>query len=41
MNLLEFHQQIKGYTQSNQPGIEADMTPKPIQVPYKYSFKTI
>lgn len=30
MNLLEFHQQIKGYTQSQQPGIEADMNPKPI-----------
>jgi len=30
MNLLEFHQQIKGYTQSNQPGIEAEMKPKPI-----------
>lgn len=30
MNLLEFHQQIKGYTQSKQPGIEADMTPKPV-----------
>ncbi len=30
MNLLEFHQQIKGYTQPQQPGIEADMNPKPI-----------
>lgn len=30
MNLLEFHQQIKGYTQNKQPGIEADMTPKPV-----------
>lgn len=26
MNLLEFHQQIKGYTQSNQPVISATLS---------------
>jgi NAD(P)-dependent dehydrogenase (short-subunit alcohol dehydrogenase family) len=30
MNLLDFHKQIKGYTQDRQPGIEKDMKPKPI-----------
>ncbi|AAW53021.1 SDR family oxidoreductase [Staphylococcus epidermidis] len=30
MNLLKFHNKIKGYTQNRQPGIEADMEPKPI-----------
>lgn len=30
MNLLDFHKQIKGYTQNRQPGIEKDMKPKPI-----------
>lgn len=30
MNLLKFHNKIKGYTQNRQPGIEADMKPKPI-----------
>lgn len=30
MNLLKFHNKIKGYTQNRQPGIEADMVPKPI-----------
>ena len=28
MNLLKFHNKIKGYTQNRQPGIEADMEPK-------------
>ncbi|PTJ78593.1 SDR family oxidoreductase [Staphylococcus kloosii] len=28
MNLLDFHKQIKGYTQDRQPGIEKDMKPK-------------
>ena len=30
MNLLKFHNKIKGYTQNRPPGIEADMEPKPI-----------
>lgn len=30
MDLLKFHNKIKGYTQNRQPGIEADMEPKPI-----------
>jgi NAD(P)-dependent dehydrogenase (short-subunit alcohol dehydrogenase family) len=30
VNLLKFHNKIKGYTQNRQPGIEADMEPKPI-----------
>lgn len=30
MNLLKFHNKIKGYTQNRQPGFEADMEPKPI-----------
>lgn len=30
MNLLKFHNKIKEYTQNRQPGIEADMEPKPI-----------
>ena len=30
MNLLKFHNKIKGYTQNRQQGIEADMEPKPI-----------
>ena len=30
MNLLKFHNKIKGYTQNRQPCIEADMEPKPI-----------
>lgn len=30
MNLLKFHNKIKGYTQNRQPGIKADMEPKPI-----------
>ena len=30
MNLLKFHNKIKGYTQNRHPGIEADMEPKPI-----------
>lgn len=30
MNLLKFHNKIKGYTQNRQPGTEADMEPKPI-----------
>ncbi|MBI5973088.1 SDR family oxidoreductase [Staphylococcus caledonicus] len=30
MNLLDFHKQIKGYTQSKQPGTEKDMNPKPV-----------
>lgn len=30
MNLLEFHKQIKGYTQNRQPGIQKDMNPQPI-----------
>lgn len=30
MNLLKFHNKIKGYTQNRQPGIEADMEPKTI-----------
>lgn len=30
MNLLKFHNKIKGYTQNRQPSIEADMEPKPI-----------
>ena len=30
MNLLEFHKQIKGYTQNRQPGTERDMDPRPI-----------
>lgn len=30
MNLLKFHNKIKRYTQNRQPGIEADMEPKPI-----------
>ncbi|MEQ6960481.1 SDR family oxidoreductase [Staphylococcus arlettae] len=30
MNLLEFHKQIKGYTQNKQPGIQKDMDPQPI-----------
>ena len=30
MNLLKFHNKIKGYTQNRQPGIEAGMEPKPI-----------
>lgn len=30
MNLLKFHNKIKGYTQNRQPGIEEDMEPKPI-----------
>lgn len=30
MNLLEFHKQIKGYTQNRQPGTEKDMNPRPI-----------
>lgn len=30
MNLLKFHNKIKGYTQNRQPGIEVDMEPKPI-----------
>lgn len=30
MSLLDFHKEIKGYTQDRQPGIEADMNPKPI-----------
>lgn len=30
MNLLEFHNQIKGYTQDRQPGIQKDMNPQPI-----------
>ena len=30
MNLLKYHNKIKGYTQNRQPGIEADMEPKPI-----------
>ena len=30
MNLLKSHNKIKGYTQNRQPGIEADMEPKPI-----------
>ena len=30
MNLLKFHNKIKGYTQNRQPGIEADMEPEPI-----------
>ena len=30
VSLLDFHKEIKGYTQDRQPGIEADMNPKPI-----------
>lgn len=30
MNLLDFHKQIKGYTQDRQPGTENDMKPQPI-----------
>lgn len=30
MSLLDFHKEIKGYTQDRQPGIEADMNPKPV-----------
>ncbi|WP_436862525.1 SDR family oxidoreductase [Staphylococcus caeli] len=30
MNLSEFHNQIKGYTQDRQPGIQKDMDPQPI-----------
>ena len=30
MDLLKFHNKIKGYTQNRQPGIVADMEPKPI-----------
>ena len=30
MSLLDFHKEIKGYTQYRQPGIEADMNPKPV-----------
>lgn len=30
MSLLDFHKEIKGYTQDSQPGIEADMNPKPV-----------
>ncbi|MBC3169927.1 SDR family oxidoreductase [Staphylococcus epidermidis] len=30
MNLLKFHNKIKGYTQNRQPGFEADKEPKPI-----------
>lgn len=30
MNLLDFHKEIKGYTQDRQPGIEKDMKPKPV-----------
>ncbi|MEJ7230851.1 NAD(P)-dependent oxidoreductase, partial [Staphylococcus epidermidis] len=30
MNLLEFHKQIKGYTQNKQPGIQKEMNPQPI-----------
>jgi len=30
VNLLKFHNKIKGYTQNRQPGFEADMEPKPI-----------
>lgn len=30
MSLLDFHKEIKGYTQDRQPGIEVDMNPKPV-----------
>lgn len=30
MSLLDFHKEIKGYTQDRQPGIEADKNPKPV-----------
>ena len=30
MSLLDFHKEIKGYTQDRQPGIEADMNPEPV-----------
>ncbi len=30
MNLIEFHKQIKGYTQNRQPGIQKDMEPQPL-----------
>lgn len=30
MSLLDFHKEIKGYTQDRQPGIKADMNPKPV-----------
>ncbi|MCZ6903288.1 MAG: SDR family NAD(P)-dependent oxidoreductase [Rickettsia endosymbiont of Ixodes persulcatus] len=30
MNLTEFHNQIRGYTQDRQPGIESQMDPRPI-----------
>ncbi|MDS3988833.1 SDR family oxidoreductase [Staphylococcus capitis] len=30
MSLLDFDKEIKGYTQDRQPGIEADMNPKPV-----------
>ncbi|NWK85123.1 SDR family oxidoreductase [Staphylococcus sp. GSSP0090] len=30
MNLLDFHKQIKGYTQDRQPGIQKDMQPQPL-----------
>lgn len=30
MTLLDFHKKIKGYTQNRQPGIEAEMNPKPV-----------
>ncbi|WP_437272314.1 SDR family oxidoreductase [Staphylococcus succinus] len=30
MNLTEFHKQIQGYTQDQQPGIEKDMNPQPL-----------
>ncbi|MCG7339039.1 SDR family oxidoreductase [Staphylococcus sp. ACRSN] len=36
MNLTEFHRQIKGYTQSKQPGIEKDMNPQPISIMDSY-----
>ncbi|GEQ06005.1 SDR family oxidoreductase [Staphylococcus gallinarum] len=32
MNLTEFHNQITGYTQNRQPGIEKEMNPRPISV---------
>ncbi len=30
MNLTEFHNQIRGYTQDRQPGIESQMDLRPI-----------
>ncbi|UQW81858.1 SDR family oxidoreductase [Staphylococcus edaphicus] len=30
MNLVDFHNQIKGYTQDKQPGIQKDMDPQPL-----------